>query len=42
MEALDLTHHKDREKRWTLFDDDALRQRVATIDPLNHVTRYHW
>ena len=39
---LDLTHHEDRENRWTLFGYDALRQRVTTIDPLNRVTRFNW
>jgi RHS repeat-associated protein len=39
---LDLTHYKDRENRWTLFGYNALRERVATIDPLNRTTRFNW
>lgn len=39
---LDLTHYKDRENRWTLLGYNALRERVATIDPLNRVTRLIW
>jgi|LakMenEpi03Aug12_release.lakeMendotaPanAssembly.Ray.scaffolds.fasta_scaffold227306_2 YD repeat-containing protein len=39
---LDLTHFKDRENRWTLSGYDALRQRIASIDPLNRLTRFHW
>ncbi len=39
---LDLTHYKDRENRWTFFGYNALRQRVATVDPLNRVTRFNW
>ena len=42
MGILDLTHYKDRENRWTQSGYDALRQRVAMIDPLNCVTRCHW
>lgn len=39
---LDLTHHKDRENRWTLFAYNALRQRTAIVDPLNRVTQFNW
>jgi YD repeat-containing protein len=39
---LDMTHHKDREGRWTLFGYNALRQKVTTVDPLNRITRFNW
>ncbi|MFN9663946.1 MAG: cysteine peptidase family C39 domain-containing protein, partial [Akkermansiaceae bacterium] len=39
---LDLTKHKDRENRWTLFAYNALRQRTAILDPLSRTTRFNW
>lgn len=39
---LDLTHYKDRESHWTFYGYNALRERVATIDPLNRITRFNW
>ncbi|MEY4244416.1 MAG: hypothetical protein RLZZ245_2001, partial [Verrucomicrobiota bacterium] len=39
---LDLTHHKDRENHWNFFGYNSLRERVATVDPLNRTTRLIW
>ena len=42
MKLLDLTHHKDRQNRWTRVFINALRERMLVVDPMQRRTLFNW